>query len=124
MPQRAAFLNEFGRIFAGKPIIGLRNTLLDARRGQGIKIELELLVFPTTGKLPEHQARLNVSTVLILAAAAFANVADDFMVSDLADLHPGVNPNRLNGVEFNGPMAAISDASKPRRSVHKQYEPR
>lgn len=98
----------------------LRNTLLDTRSGQGVEIQLQLLVLPAARKLLEHQTRLNVPAVLVLARTALADLTDDFLVSDLANFNAWIDPNRLNRVELDGPMTTVAYASKARRTVNEQ----
>jgi hypothetical protein len=95
-------------------ISSLGNALFDARGSQSVKIQLQLLVLPPARKLFEHQTRLNIPTVLVLARTALAHLANDFLVSDLTDLYTWIDPYGLNRVKLDGPVSAIAYASKAR----------
>ena len=66
----------------------------------------------------EHQARLNVPVVLILARILFNRPAN-LMVEDLADGYARVDPNRVDREHFERPIAAEPHVAETGRHMDK-----
>ena len=73
------------------------------------------------GKLFEHQARLDVAVVLILAGVLFNRTAD-LVIENLADWYARINAHGVDREHFQRPVAAEADVAEAGRYVDEQAQ--
>ena len=74
-------------------------------------------------KLPEQQTGLDSGIILVFTAAISVVISLDGMIVNLADGHPGVDPNRLDTKDLKGPVSAKTNIAETCRDMNEKTQP-
>ncbi len=90
--------------------------------GLSVAAEVQFLLTVVLLKILVEKARLNVFVLLVLARMILRDRAFDGVVEDLANLHPGINADRLNSNDLECPVTAESNITESCGDVNEHPE--